>query len=116
MKFGHIEIFVNDPMASKEFYEKILGFNVEEIQHEKFIWLKLAETQILLRPGKNDLKTNEYKDSNLGIVIYTDDLLKTKTELEKRGLVFSGTDGAETCLTFKDPDGNWFQLVNPNHT
>ena len=28
MKFGHIEIFVTDPMTSKIFYESILGFEV----------------------------------------------------------------------------------------
>lgn len=116
MKIGHIEIFVKDPNTSKDFYEKILGFTVEEIQHEKFIWMKLGDTQILLRPGKNDLQTKEYKDSNIGIVIYTGDLINTKAELESRGLVFSGTDGSDSCLTFRDPDGNWFQMVNPNHT
>jgi len=115
MKIGHIEIFVKDPMVSKDFYEKILGFTVTEVQHEKYVWLKLGETQILLRPGKNDLKTNEYKDSKVGIVIYTDDHSKTRSELEGKGLVFCGTDGSDSCLTFKDPDGNWFQLVNPSH-
>ncbi|HAY33310.1 MAG TPA: VOC family protein [Ignavibacteria bacterium] len=115
MKIGHIEIFAEDPIASIEFYEKILGFTVEEIQHEKFVWLKLGETQLLLRPGKNKNQTDEYKDSNIGFVFYTSDLNKTKVELEDRGLVFSGTDGSDSCLTFKDPDGNWFQLTDPDH-
>ena len=31
--------------------------------------------------------------------------------LRERGLEFRGTDGSESCLTFMDPDGNWFQLA-----
>ncbi|MDQ3021460.1 MAG: VOC family protein [Bacteroidota bacterium] len=116
MKFGHIEIFVKEPLNSKEFYEKILGFELIEFQHEKFVWLKLGENQILLRPGGNNYQSSEYKDSNSGIVLYTENLEKTKDELISRGLVFKDTDGSDTCLTFTDPDGNWFQLVDPQHS
>jgi len=115
IRAGHIEIFVKDPMTSMDFYEKILGFSVTEIQHDKFVWMKLGETEFLLRPGMNKNQTDEYKDSNIGIVIYTYDIMKTKDELEGRGLVFSGTDGSDSCFTFKDPDGNWFQLTDPQH-
>ena len=48
------------------------------------------------------------------ITLYAEDLPATKNELEIKGLVFKGFDGSENCLTFTDPDGNWFQLVNPN--
>ncbi|MBK8549676.1 MAG: VOC family protein [Ignavibacteria bacterium] len=116
MKFGHIEIFVKDPLRAKEFYENILGFELVEVQNEKFVWLKLGENLFLLRPGKNDLSANEYRNSNTGFVLYTDDLKKTRNELIERGLEFKGTDGSDECLTFSDPDGNWFQLVNPDHT
>lgn len=116
MKIGHLEIFVKDPNVSKDFYEKILGFTVTDIQHDKFVWMHLEDMQILLRPGKNYLHADEYKNSNIGIVLYTKDLSEKKSELEKRGLVFSGFDGSESCLTFKDPDENWFQLVDPDHT
>jgi len=115
IRAGHIEIFVKDPVASKHFYERILGFSVTEIQHDKFIWMKLGDTEILLRPGLNSNQTDEYKDSNIGFVLYTFDLKKSKDELESKGLVFSGTDGSDSCLTFKDPDGNWFQLTDPHH-
>lgn len=115
LKFGHTEIFVSDPLKAKEFYEKILGLELVEVQHEKFIWLKSGENLFLLRPGKNYLQVNEYKQSNTGLVLYTDDLNKTKKDLISRGLEFKGTDGSDECLTFTDPDGNWFQLVNPRH-
>ncbi len=115
MQAGHIEIFAGDIQASRHFYENILGFSVTEIQHDKFVWMKLGGIEILLRPGKNNNQTDEYKDSKIGFVFYTSDLNKTKVELEDRGLVFSGTDGSDSCLTFKDPDGNWFQLTDPDH-
>lgn len=56
-----------------------------------------------------------YKDSDVGFVFYTDDLEKTRKELISHGLEFKGTDGSDSCLTFTDPDGNWFQLVDPRH-
>lgn len=115
MRFGHIEIFAEDPLKSKDFYEKILGFELIEIQHGKFVWMKYSGMEFLLRPGMNDLKVSQYKDSNTGIVLYTDDLEKSRNELISRGLVFRGTDGSDECLTFTDPDGNWFQLTDPDH-
>ena len=114
ISYGHTEIFVKDPLRSKDFYEKILGFELVEVQADKFVWLKLGENLFLLRPGKNDLKVNEYKDSNSGFVLYTDDIETTRKDLTSRGLEFKGTDGSDVCLTFTDPDGNWFQLVYPN--
>ena len=116
MKFGHIEIFVKEPLKSIEFYERILGMIVTEVQDSKFVWLKLDDNIFLLRPGQNNLKTNEYKSSNTGFVFYTNDVENTRQEMISNGLTFKGTDGSDNCLTFTDPDGNWFQLVNPNHT
>lgn len=115
IRFGHTEIFVKEPLISKDFYEKILGFDLVEIQSDKFVWMKLGEILFLLRPGKNDLQVNEYKNSNSGFVLYTDDIEEARNELTTRGLAFKGTDGSDNCLTFTDPDGNWFQLVNPDH-
>ncbi|HAX48948.1 MAG TPA: VOC family protein [Ignavibacteria bacterium] len=113
IKFGHIEIFVKDPIASKDFYINVLGFELETIQAEKFIWLKHAESLILLRPGKENEPSPNYQSARTGFVLYTNDLDKTGAELLNRGLMFKGTDGSDRCLTFQDPDGNWFQLVNP---
>lgn len=116
MRFGHIEIFAEDPLKSKDFYIKILGFELVEIQHDKFVWMKYCGMEFLLRPGKNELKVSQYKDSNTGIVLYTDDLEKSRSEMISKGLAFRGTDGSDECLTFTDPDGNWFQLTDPDHS
>lgn len=113
MYLGHIEIFVKNPLKSKEFYTEILGFIVEDIQQDKYVWLRKGEIEILLRPRQNDLQINNYQNTNIGIVIYTDDLVREVKELTSKGLKFKGTDLSEKCLTFTDPDGNWFSLVNP---
>ena len=114
MNLGHIELLVKDPAISKKFYVDVLGFTlIEEQGGGSFVWLKSGDSLILLRRGKGAPKSSEYGSASTGLVIYTDDLNKTKDELESRGLDFKGTDGSDSCLTFTDPDGNWFQLVNP---
>jgi catechol 2,3-dioxygenase-like lactoylglutathione lyase family enzyme len=113
LNFGHIEVFVKDPMISKDFYIDVLGFELETIQNEKFVWLKSGNYVILLRPGKETQTAGNYQSAKTGFVLYTNDLEFTKQDLISRGLVFKGTDGSDKCLTFTDTDGNWFQLVNP---
>ena len=113
MRFGHLELFVKDPLAAKVFYEEVLGFEVTVVQGEQFVWLKCGEVEILLRPGANDQAANTYQRAASALVLYTDDVARSQRELEGRGLVFRGTDGSATCLTFTDLDGNWFQLANP---
>lgn len=114
MKLGHIEIFVSKPMEAKDFYEKVLGFEVIDIQDNRYVWMKSDGTHFLLRPGKPSETGINYSSSNSGIVLYTDDLEDSVKVLSSRGLKFRGYDGSPKCPTFTDPDGNWFQLVNPN--
>lgn len=113
LKSGHIELFVADPLQAKEFYRK-LGFRVQEIQLERYVWMGLDGLTILLRPDRTPLSTDTYQKAPSGIVLYTDNLSEARTELESKGIQFKGTDGSDYCLTFTDDDGNWFQLVNPN--
>jgi len=114
MKFGHTEIYVSKPLEAMKFYKDILGFEVDTIQQEKYVWLKKANHVVLLKPGRKAEFPTSYQEAASGIVFYTDDLEKTSSDLKSKGLEFKGTDGSESCLTFTDPDGNWFQLVNPN--
>ena len=114
MIFGHIEIFVKDPLKSKDIYCDILGFQIKDIQQNKYVWLKNDQIELLLRPKNKDIKIDSYQDTNIALVFYTDNLNETVNELRSKGVIFKGTDLSEKCLTFTDPDGNWFQLVNPN--
>lgn len=115
MKAGHIELLVSNPLESLKFYRDVLDFELVENQGDKFIWVKSGDILILFRFAKGDKsKGSNYQESSFGLVLYTDDLDAQREKLIKKGLVFKGTDGSDRCLTFTDPDGNWFQLVNPN--
>ena len=113
MKLGHIELFVENPMKSKDFYVDVLGFELVVVQENQFVWVKSGVIEILLRPGKNASPPDTY--SGAGIALYTDNVQSSAEQLRQRGLEFKGTDGSDSCLTFTDLDGHWFQLVNPNH-
>ena len=114
-KFGHIELFVKDPLKSKDFYVDILGFNLDVIQHNKLVWLYKEDKIVMLRPGSPANDAKNYQSASAGYVLYTDDLEAEAANLRSLGLEFKGTDGSDSCLTFTDPDGNWFQLVDPAH-
>lgn len=113
IRSGHVELFVRDPLVSREFYESVLGATIVALQNESFVWLDLGGMTLLLRPGRPPEGRTTYQEASCGFVLYTDDLPGTRTELIDRGLTFRGTDGSDECLTFTDPDGNWFQLVDP---
>src|SRR5438128_1432480 len=111
LKLGHAEVFVKDPIKSKDFYIDVLGFELIEIQDGKYVWLKMGDREILLRPGNQKYHFDDYQHTNIAFVIYTNDLEGMKNELTSRGLIFNGNDG-ENNPTFTDLDGNWFQLAN----
>ena len=113
MKVGHIELFVADPLRSLNFYRDVLGFQVVQIIRHEIAWLKLGDAEVVLRPGKSRDDAPAYARSLQGLVLYCDDLDATLASLQSRGLEVRGTDGSPRCPTFTDPDGHWFQLVNP---
>lgn len=116
MRFGHVELFVADPLATMEFYRDVLGFDLVAIQGEgraACVWLKISEVEILLRPARSGQDGDSYRDAHAAIVLYTDDLEAERGRLATGGLAFAGNDGSDREPTFKDPDGHWFQLVNP---
>ncbi len=113
MKFGHIELFVADPVKSMQFYRDVLMCEIEAVQHGQFVWLNLGGQSMLLRPGRSADAADSYQQAPTGFVLYMDTMEQTRLLLQERGLQFRGTDGSETCMTFSDPDGNWFQLVDP---
>lgn len=115
LTIGHIELFVSDPGASMIFYRDVLGFEVVAVQGDDFVWMGGGSIELLLRRGTPKPGEGPYDRSSCGIVLYTGDLDATVAELTQRGLAFDGTDGSGPCLTFRDPDGHWFQLVDPTH-
>ncbi|WP_420631864.1 VOC family protein [Candidatus Leptofilum sp.] len=114
MKLGHLEIFAQNPLELQAFYRDILGFDLVTIQNEQFFWLKNGQLEILIRPGHKQTAANRYEDTNVGFVIYTDNVEQRLAHLQEKGVKMKGIVDSEKCYTFTDPAGNWFQLVNPN--
>jgi len=114
VKFGHLEIYSSDPKVAQKFYCDVLGFKIEAVQNEQFIWLKKGEMEILIRPGIPPPPVSRYEEAPTGFVFYTNNLDETLKNLVDRGLEIKGTVDSSKCYTFTDPDGNWFQLVDPN--
>jgi catechol 2,3-dioxygenase-like lactoylglutathione lyase family enzyme len=114
MRFGHLEVFVTDPARAQEFYTQVLGFDLVAVQGSDFVWVKIGEIELLLRRGRPAAPASAYQSASSALVLYTNDLDRTAEQLRQRGLRFAGTDGSDRSLTFTDPDGNWFQLANPD--
>ncbi|MGD8395472.1 MAG: VOC family protein [Candidatus Eiseniibacteriota bacterium] len=113
MKLGHIELRVADPERARRFYEEALGLRVVADQEGRFIWLDAGSIEILLRPGVPPDGAASYDASALGLVVYVDDLPATAAALRARGVALRPVDGDDRCLSFADPDGHWYQLVDP---
>lgn len=114
LRFGHIEILSSDPHRLKSFYCDVLGFELEIIQNEQYIWLNKGEMTILIRPGEPPQPAGRYEDAPTGFILYTSNVQETLRVLVANGLEIKGTVDSDKCFTFTDPDGNWFQLVDPH--
>ncbi len=115
MRVGHTELFVTDPAVARDFYERVLGFVATSVQHGgDIVWLTFGNREFLLRKGAPPASSPDYQHSGQALVFYTDNLAAAMLELRSRGLVFDGDDG-QGCPTFRDPDGHWYQLVDPRH-
>ena len=113
MRIGHMEIFVRDLPRARAFYVDVLGCRDMFPDNDQVVWLELDGRELLLRPGEPPPAAARYERSASAQVFYVDGLEEARAALEARGLEFQGTDGSDRCLTFMDPDGNWFQLVDP---
>lgn len=111
--FGHLEIFVQDPLKLKDFYTNVLGFEVIAVQGEgRNIWFKSGSMEILLRGGAEKNAAAGH-DMSFDIVLYTDDFNGDAGRIKKAGVELSCREGESDCLYFQDPEGNWYQLVDP---
>jgi catechol 2,3-dioxygenase-like lactoylglutathione lyase family enzyme len=112
MTIGHIELFVRDPAASRDWYQRALEAELV-VEQGPFSWIALGGREILLRPGK-PARIDQYRATGTAIVLYSDSLESDLSRLRAEGVALS-QDDADTCTTFQDPDGHWYQLVEtPN--
>jgi catechol 2,3-dioxygenase-like lactoylglutathione lyase family enzyme len=112
MKFGHVELFVTDPPCARDFCQHALGFELTAIQAERFVRLRLGDLEVL-RPGSPPPPQATYAHARLGLVLYTSDLEDTVRRPHAQVIAVEALDEQGPCYAFRDPDGNWFQLVDP---
>ena len=113
MTLGHLELFVSDPLQSMVFYRDVLGFTVNAIQEQQFVWLQSGSHELLLRPGLRANTPATYGRSRLALVIYTNTMANSLQTLHTHGITPQPMLNSPGCYTFTDPDGNWLQLVDP---
>lgn len=108
IRLGHVELFVHNPAASRDFYESLLGADRIAEQGD-FLWIGWGGLEILLRPGAPTAAPN-YRASSQTLVFYASDLAALNTSLVEKGIAVGHGD-EDDCLTFQDPDGHWIQAV-----
>lgn len=108
MFIGHVELPVKDPLVSLAYYVMTLEFELTANQADTFVWIKKGSIELLLRPGVPHPGPSAHDGVNL--VLYSDDLRADVARLEARGVTF---ELADNCYQFRDPDGYWWQLVDP---
>jgi catechol 2,3-dioxygenase-like lactoylglutathione lyase family enzyme len=116
-KISIVSIPVKDQQAAKTFYTAVLGCRVVEDNPMMpgSRWLRLefpgVETRIVLANWFAQMPPGSLQ----GIVLITDDIIRTSKDLKNRGLELSEIKdqpyGKEA--TFYDPDGNGWVLQQP---
>jgi len=108
-------ITVANLKKSKNFFTD-MGLKLVESQ-EEWGWMELQGTEggTLLGVGEASEKNSNKPGHNAVLTFTVDDLVKSKKEMEAKGVKFVDeimeVPGDVKMVTFVDPDGNNFQLV-----
>lgn len=115
----HLAIVAKDPVAVKNWYERVLGAKPvwDNGQNPPAclislgnVWFEIYAAEKPL-PGRGNNKLAGFRH----IALRVDSLDAAKTELEKRGVKFSGSEGPAAgggrILFFEDCEGNLLHLV-----
>lgn len=109
-------IAVADYAKSKKFFVETLGLKVFEEQAE-YNWLELKGEQDGMALGicKESPKEGPRAGMNAVVTFVVDDYEGSKKELSAKGVALfgevAGYPGVPRMISFKDLDGNMFQLV-----
>jgi len=103
MRFGHLELGVDNPVASRDWYVGKLGFALVADQGPGFQWVERGGLEILLRRGA--------PSPAMSVVFYVDDPDAEAGRLRAAGVRM---EKEANCWLIRDPDGHLVQVVNPN--
>ncbi len=129
-KLTHAPIVVSDQGKALKFYTEILGFEkrADYQQPGKPRWLTVApkgqDLEFILVQGKFKIDSHLGPEAGTGGIHFaftTDDCQGDYERLKAKGVNFNvgaytkpQKQSWGTSVTFKDPDGNQFALVQPN--
>lgn len=108
MRIGHIELPVSDPRSSARFFADVLGFQIE-IDDEDVSWVRLGGFELQLRRGRPHVI--DHDEDAVNLVLYSEDVTSGVNRLHAAGVT---TSERANCHHFRDPDGYWWQLVDPS--
>ena len=123
MKFGHVAIRVNDIDKMLDFYCKGLGFKEAfRINNDdgslRIVYVHISDGQYLelCLGGRERPVFDDSKNIGVRHISFTvDDLVKSKKEMEKRGVVFDSdildTRDHNKNVWLFDPEGNKLEIV-----
>lgn len=104
-----VAVVVSNSKKSKQWYEKMLGF---EVRDEEGHWITVAPKKSKQVLHLCQSKTLE--PGNTGILFLADDIEAQYKEMKKKGVKFTEkltkSDWGSSAM-FADPDGNVFSLM-----
>lgn len=116
MRLGHIELFAADPQVTADYYIRFFGCEpVVQQADGALVWIKSGEIELLIRPHGAAAEKATYLEGGPALVFYTSTLGEDRRRLAAAGVEQHGCDGQECCPLYRDPDGVWIQLVDPEH-
>jgi catechol 2,3-dioxygenase-like lactoylglutathione lyase family enzyme len=115
-RLDHLILYVSDLDASRDFYERALGFRPLASTDTSVDYSAGHVTICLHRAADYDVELPEGRDRSIDITFHVDDLDAMRAALEGRGVRVSRTLDYEVGKTadFYDPDGHWFSLYEPS--
>lgn len=110
-------VTVSDIEKAQAFFKDCCGLEVTGGSSAEHGWLELVgkEGGALLGVGQARQEGHDKVGVNAVVTMMVDDIVVTKQEMEKKGVVFVGdimeVPGHVKLATFVDPDNNTYQLV-----
>jgi glyoxylase I family protein len=119
----HMALICSDVEQTIQFYQELLGFPLVELMENRdykgstHLFFDIGNDNLLaffdfpdlgLKPGVESLGSVQH----IAISTTPDNLERTRSRLEERGILYLGPDrGVTTSIYFKDPDGIQIELI-----
>jgi predicted enzyme related to lactoylglutathione lyase len=113
-----IYLHARDAKRTSKWYEEVLGLTVKfktpDTSWQEFDFEYSPPTRYAIESAPQ-LDASPVEQQGIMISFRVDDVVKSVSDLQKRGVEFFGTpkireEGVSRFATFQDPEGNWLQI------